>query len=286
MQRNSSSMPLPVSAETRTAGQRGRRPRQRELESARHQVRFVQSHDYGESTRADLLEHLLDRLHLALHHRAGCIDHVDEQIGLGHLLQCGAEGRHQRRRQPLYESHRVGQEEFLAPRQARATRRRVKRSEEPVLCQHADAGQRVQQRGLACVGVADQGDDRRARALTTLSVQLSVRAHVFQFLFESVLLATQQAAVNFDLLFALTALLHAALLPGEVRPLAGQARQIVFDLGQFHLQASLARVRALGEDDENQGCPVEDLRLECSLQRAVLARGVSSRSKMTASQLW
>ena len=48
-------------------------------------------------------------------------------------------------------------------------------------------------------------------------------------------LAAQEAAVNFDLFFTLAALLHAALLAREVRPLASQARQIVVDLRQFDL---------------------------------------------------
>jgi hypothetical protein len=70
---------------------------------------------------------------------------------------------------PLHKADRVGQEELLATGQARATRRRVKRGEEPVLRQHTGAGQRIQQRGLARVGVADQRDHRRARALASLA---------------------------------------------------------------------------------------------------------------------
>jgi len=114
---------------------------------------------------------------------------------------------------PLHKADRVGQEELLATGQARATRRRIKRGEEPVLRQHTGTGQRVQQRGLARVGVADQRDHRRARALAPFAVQLAVGAHMFQFLDELFLLPAQQTPVDLDLLFALTALLHAALLP-------------------------------------------------------------------------
>ena len=49
------------------------------------------------------------------------------------------------------------------------------------------------------------------------------------------LLAAQQTAVNFDLLFTFAALLHAAFLAREVRPLASQAWQIILNLSQFNL---------------------------------------------------
>jgi hypothetical protein len=77
-----------------------------------------------------------------------------------------------------------------------------------------------------------------------------MRPHLFRLFFECILLTTQQAAVDLELLLALATLLHAALLTGKVRPLACQARQVVLDLRQFHLQASLARVRTLAEDNQ------------------------------------
>jgi hypothetical protein len=103
-------------------------------------------------------------------------------------------------------------------------------------------------------------------------MELAVGTHVLQFFLELVFLPAQQTPVDLDLLLALTALLHAALLPGEVSPLACQARQVVLDLRQLDLQTSFSRVRTLAEDNQNQGCPIEDLRLECSLQRAMLPR--------------
>ena len=60
-----------------------------------------------------------------------------------------------------------------------------------------------------------------------------MRPHLFQLFFECILLTTQQAAVDLELLLALATLLH-----------------VVLDLRQFHLQASLARVRTLAEDNQ------------------------------------
>src|SRR5260370_10019210 len=77
-----------------------------------------------------------------------------------------------------------------------------------------------------------------------------MRPHLFQLFFECILLATKQAAVNLDLLFALSTLLHAALLTGKMCPLACQARQVVLDLRQLDLQASFSRRRTLAEDNE------------------------------------
>ncbi len=57
-----------------------------------------------------------------------------------------------------------------------------------------------------------------------------------------------------------------------MRPLAGQARQVVLDLGQFHLQTALARAGTLAEDDEDERGAVKHLRLQLAFQRAVLPR--------------
>src|SRR5437867_5420742 len=98
-------------------------------------------------------------------------------------------------------------------------------------------------------------------------------ADMFQFLFEGIFLATKQAAVYLDLLFTFTTLLHAAFLARKVRPLAGEARQIVLNLGQFDLQTALSGMGALAEDDEDEGRAVEYLHFQLSFQCAMVSRG-------------
>jgi hypothetical protein len=83
-------------------------------------------------------------------------------------------------------------------------------------------------------------------------------------------LPAQQAPVNFDLLFTLTALLDAALLSRKVRPLTSESRQVIFDLRQFDLQASFTRTSALAKDDENESRAINHLRFKVALQVAML----------------
>ena len=90
-------------------------------------------------------------------------------------------------------------------------------------------------------------------------MKLAMRAYMLQLLLQRALLAAQQAAVNLDLLLTFTALLHTAFLPRQVRPLPGQAWQIILDLPQFNLQAPLFGMGTLAKDDEDQRSPVKHL---------------------------
>ena len=72
--------------------------------------------------QAQLGQRLLHGLGLLGGVGVGYVDHVQQEIGLGQLLQRGPEGGDQLRRQLLDEAHRVGQQEGGAVR-AGATRR-------------------------------------------------------------------------------------------------------------------------------------------------------------------
>src|SRR5258708_23822250 len=95
--------------------------------------------------------------------------------------------------------------------------------------------QAVEEGGLASIGIAYQGHSGCARVFATFAVQLAVGAYMLQFFFKLIFLTAQHAAVNLDLLFTFTTLLHATFLAREVRPLACQARQVVLDPGPFDL---------------------------------------------------
>src|SRR5439155_23994967 len=123
------------------------------------------------------------------------------------------------------------------------------------------------------VGVANQGHDGSSRVFAPCAMQLTMGAYMLEFFLQLVFLAAQQAAVYLDLLLTFTTLLHAAFLAREVRPLACQARQIIFDLGQFNLQTALSGMGTLAKDDEDQRSPVKHLCFQCSLQCALLPGG-------------
>src|SRR5207247_1609222 len=65
---------------------------------------------------------------------------------------------------------------------------------------------------------------------------------------------------------------HAASQSLEVLPHASHPRQVVFELGEFHLELALGRHRVLGEDVQDQLSPVDDARLERVLESPLLRR--------------
>ena len=58
------------------------------------------------------------------------VNHMQNQISFGDLLQRGPEGRDQGGRQLLDEAHRIGREHFPAPGQLDAPRRWIERGEQ------------------------------------------------------------------------------------------------------------------------------------------------------------
>ena len=71
----------------------------------------------------------------------GGVAHMQDDVGLGNLLQGGAEGGDQLGRQLADEAHRVGQDGAAARGQPQAAHGRVERGEELVAGLHLGAGQ-------------------------------------------------------------------------------------------------------------------------------------------------
>ena len=133
------------------AGQRVPQPGQRHLVGG---VDLVHHDDLRHRQRVDLAEHLADRRDLLLRVLVGAVHHVQQQVGVGDLLERGAEGLDQLMRQVPDEADGVGQGEDPAVGGAGSAGGRVEGGEQRVLDQHPGVGQPVEQRGLARVGVA------------------------------------------------------------------------------------------------------------------------------------
>ena len=112
---------------------------------------------------ADLLQHLVDRRDLVAHGRIADVGHVQQQVRLPRFLQRRLETGDQAVRQLADEPHRVAQQHRAPVRQLPAPRARVERGEQLVLDQHVRVGQRVHQRALAGIRVADQRHRHVAR---------------------------------------------------------------------------------------------------------------------------
>ena len=168
----------------------------------------------------------------------------------------------------------VGEQHVLVGRQAQAARGGIERGEELVLGERGRAGERVQQRGFAGVGVADDGGERPVVAQASGALRLALAADDIEFLADLLDAFLHAAAVGLELGFAFAAAhADAALLAREMAPVAGQAREQMLELRQLDLELAFPRARTPGEDVENERGAVEDLARENLLQVAALRGG-------------
>ena len=130
----------------------------------------------------------------------------------------------------------------------------------------------VEQGRLAGVRVADDGDGRHEAPVAAPGGGRPLLADVLDPLLHLLDPLADEPPVGLELGLAGAAGADAAAGPRQVRPHAGQARQLVLQLGQLHLEAPLVGPGVLGEDVEDQAAPVDDLDLEELLEGALLAR--------------
>ena len=199
------------------------------------------------------------------------VEHVREQLRAARLLERGRERVHQLVGQLADEADRVRQQVRPAAQLQRA-RGRVQRVEQAVAHAHLRAGERVQQRRLARVGVADQRDRRQRRALALGALHRARALHVLQAAAQHRDPVARQAAVGLDLGLPRAPRADAAAEALEVAPQAAHARQVVLQLRQLHLQLALGAVRVGGEDVEDHRRAVDHRQAQRLLEVALLAR--------------
>ncbi len=242
-------------------------------------VGLVDHHELGHLVGADLGEHLADGGDLALGVGVGAVDDVQDQVGVGDLLQRRAERLDQLVRQVPDEADGVAHRVDAAVAGLGAPGGRVQGREQRVLDEYAGIGEPVEQRGLAGVGVAG---DRHARDLVALAARalgVARRLHVGQLAAQLGDLGVDAATVGLDLGLTGTTATDAATLRAD--PATGLARQVatpaaqallhVAQLGQLDLRLALPALRVLGEDVEDQGGAVDDLDLDLVLEVPQLA---------------
>ena len=108
----------------------------------------------------DFVDHLAHRVDLGQRVDVGAVDDVHQQVGVDHLFQRRAERLDQLGRQVPHEPDGVGEHERPPVVEFSTASGGFEGREQRVLHQHAGAGQRVEQAGLAGVGVADDRDRR------------------------------------------------------------------------------------------------------------------------------
>ena len=124
---------------------------------------------------------------------------VQQQIGIRQLLKRGLERRYKMMRQLADEAYGIGQEDFLRVRNALFARSRIECIEQTVVCLDARTGQGVQQRGLARVRVADNGNQRQLGLFALTALHGAHLTHLLQITAQLVDAAADVTAVALQL---------------------------------------------------------------------------------------
>ena len=199
------------------------------------------------------------------------VHHLEQDVGAVHLLERRAERVDQLVRELVDEADRVRHDDGLALAQLDHPTGRVQRGEEPVLGpRHLRSDQRVEQRGLARVRVADDAHRREQPAVPTPRGRRPLLADLLDPLFHLLDPLADDPPVRLELALARAAGPDAATGPRQVRPEAGEPRQLVLELRELHLEATLVRARVLGEDVQDQPAAIDDLDVEERLEGFLL----------------
>src|SRR5690606_22251572 len=199
------------------------------------------------------------------------IDDVQQQVGVARLFERRPKGLDQLVRQMANEAHGIGQDHRPEIVQFETPQGRVQGREQLVGGIDLRPGQRIEQRGLARVGVAHQGHQGHIRATSPAPRLLALAANLLQALLDLADANAQQATVGFQLGFTRATQADTAFLALQVGPAAHQTRAHVFQLSQFDLQLAFMGAGALREDIKNQTGSIEHAAFERTLEVALLA---------------
>ena len=197
---------------------------------------------------------------------------MHDQVRQAHRVQRRAERLDELVGQLADEADRVGDEHGLATGERELPGARVEGDEEPVLGRDTGVGEPVEQRRLAGVGVADQGQLAVAAAGAAAPLQRPGALHLAQVGLQLVHAPDEAPAVDFELRLARAPRPDATRLLAQRGAAAAQARQPVAQERELHLRLALGAAGVLGEDVEDHRGAVDGRAAEQLLEVAVLRR--------------
>ena len=124
------------------------------------------------------------------------IDDVDEQIGVGHLLERRPERARELLRQIADEAHGVGDHDLALVREPQAAADRIERREQLVGGERVAFSERVEQRRLARVRVSADRDDRDVAIGAALAAQPAIVGEIGEPLLEELDAFAGAAAID------------------------------------------------------------------------------------------
>ncbi|MNT01939.1 hypothetical protein D3C72_1364260 [compost metagenome] len=197
---------------------------------------------------------------------------MQQEIRFPRLRQGRAEGRHQVMRQVAHETNRIGQHD-VATGHGDPAHGRIQGREQLVSRIGLGAGHRIEQGGLAGIGVAHQGHARQFAAHARTTHLGALYFDFFQPLLQLFNPLLQQATIGFQLGFTRAAQTdRTTTLALQMGPATHQTGRHMAQLGQLDLQLAFMAARTLGKDVQDQTGTVDHPALQETFQIAFLTR--------------
>jgi hypothetical protein len=223
------------------------------------QINLIEDLNARDLGRPNLLKDILNSSHPSGPIRIRSIHNVQEQIGVGRLLERGLEGLDKCMGQGLDEPHCVRKHhETIRGFQKYASTGGVEGGKELIGSKYTGMGERIEKGGLPRIGVAHQRNVQRAGLLAGSTPIDSLLLQRGQARLELAHPLADKSAVGLELRLTRPAQSNSALLPFEVCPSSNEPRREVIELGEFHLKLPLVAAGPKGKNIEYQGHTVDD----------------------------
>ena len=169
-------------------------------------------------------------------------------------------------------SDRVGEQHALLVRQNEAARGRIERGEKSVFRDDVRAGEQIQQRRFAGIGVTDHGRDRPLMAFPSLRAGLRASCARLRARAPAAQSVPARGGDRLPAAFRPARACRCRRSAAKGGPHSRQAREQILQLRQLDLQSAFAAAGALRENIENQLRAIEHFARKQIFQIASLRR--------------
>jgi hypothetical protein len=184
---------------------------------------------------------------------------MKKNLGSLDLFKSCAEARNESVGQVADETYCIGEQNLAARRKLQLPEFGVESSEHARRLEHAGLGERIEEGTLACVGIADEGDHGYRDCLATLPLLVADAAYGIELRLDVVDAQVDLAAIGLELGLSRAAGPDAAAKLRHSATATGESGQLVFELCEFYLELTFARLGVASEDVEDELRTVDDV---------------------------